>query len=427
MKITRRAFLQGSGAVVAAGLLSAMGGTDREETAMSPPAGLSGEEAWETIRGHFDLDPQYIHLSTLLLASNPSQVREAIARYRQLLDANPALTVEEKRLELEHGVRRTAAAYLGVDFAGVALTDSTTMGLGLVYNGLQVRAEQELLTTDQDYYSTHQALRYKRRDSGATLREIPLFEKASSVSEEEIVETLIKAVRPETRLLALTWVHSKTGLKLPVRPLADELRRINAGRDEQDKVLLGIDGVHGLGVENFVMEDLGCDFFMAGAHKWLFGPRGTGIVWGKPGIRSMVNTLIPTFTPDGTWGGRMTPGGFKPFEHQWALAEAFEFHRQIGKAHIAERTHALSRQCKEGLAKMRHVTLHTPMAEALSSGIVCFDVDGHTPQQVVDRLGERGIVASVTPYSPSHARLTPSIINTPAEIDATLAAIREMG
>ena len=424
MEISRRAFLMATGGVVATGLLSGMARREEDEADAQES---SGEAYWEEIRAQFELDPRYIHLAGLLMASNPRPIRQAIAAHRRNLDANPALFAEEYRLSLELAVRHSAARYLGVDYEGVALTDSTTMGLGLIYNGLQVGEDQEMLSTGEDYYATHQALRHKSRDSGARLRVIELFENAFTASQDEIVDTLVKAIRPQTRLLALTWVHSKTGLKLPVKPLAEALAEINAGRDDRDRVLLGLDGVHGLGVENVVMDDLGCDFFMAGTHKWLLGPRGTGIAWGRRGLRSMVNTLIPTFTPDGTWGGRMTPGGFKPFEHQWALAAAFDYHRRIGKDRIAGRIHALSRQCKEELAKMHHVTLRTPLDSNLSSGIVCFDVDGLTPQQVVSRLLERGVIASTTPYTPTHARLTPGIFNTHAEIDAALAAIREMG
>ena len=76
---------------------------------------------------------------------------------------------------------------------------------------------------------------------------------------------------------------------------------------------------------------------------------------------------------------------------------------------------------------MDHVTLRTPLDPNLSSGIVCFDVDGFTPQQVVNRLLERRIIASTTPYTPTHARLTPGIFNTPGEIDAALAAIHTLG
>jgi selenocysteine lyase/cysteine desulfurase len=82
-------------------------------------------------------------------------------------------------------------------------------------------------------------------------------------------------------VLALTWVHSSTGLKLPLRRIADALNRINADRDERDSVIFCVDGVHGFGIEDVTLADLGCDFLMAGCHKWLFrAPRGTGIVAG---------------------------------------------------------------------------------------------------------------------------------------------------
>lgn len=76
---------------------------------------------------------------------------------------------------------------------------------------------------------------------------------------------------------------------------------------------------------------------------------------------------------------------------------------------------------------MRHVTLRTPMARELSSGIVSFDVDGLGPDAVVRRLGERGVVATVTPYAVRHARLAPSIRNTEGEVDAALAEIERLG
>lgn len=68
--------------------------------------------------------------------------------------------------------------------------------------------------------------------------------------------------------------HSSTGLKMPVRRIADALAEINAGRSEADRVLLVVDGVHGFGVEDETVAQMGCDFFVAGTHKWIFGPRG---------------------------------------------------------------------------------------------------------------------------------------------------------
>ena len=75
---------------------------------------------------------------------------------------------------------------------------------------------------------------------------------------------------------------------------------------------------------------------------------------------------------------------------------------------------------------MRHVTLHTPLSDELSAGIVCFTVAGMSPEQVVAHLLKRGIIASVTPYATSYARLAPSLLTSPEEVDKTLRAIGEL-
>jgi len=433
--LTRRGLLAGVGLSCAAAALSGCGTEDQGVEGSSPRrqgagagsgAAAARDQEWSRIREQFRLDPEYIHLAGLLIASHPDPVREAVERYRQELDRNPGLYLPGNNSRLEDEVRRAAADYLGAQPHDIALTDSTTMGIGLVYNGVQVREGHELLTGRWDYYSTRAALKFKANRSGATYREIEPYRDIRTVSEDELVEALIGRVRPNTRVVAITWVHSSTGLMLPVRSIADRLAEVNAAREPGDRALLCVDGVHGLGVEDAGMADLGCDFFMAGTHKWIFAPRGTGVLWGKPQTRGAVTPTIPTFTSDAGWGGVMTPGGFKAFEHRWAMTDAFRFHQEMGKARVQQRIHLLARQLKEGLAGMSHVTLYTPMDHALSAGIVCFDVAGMSENQVVARLRERNIIASTTPYSPSHARLTPGVYNTTEEMERTLSVIREL-
>src|SRR2546422_934516 len=171
-----------------------------------------------------------------------------------------------------------AAQHQGVQPTDIALTDSTTMGLGLLYGGLKLRQGQEILTTRHDHYSTEISLRQRAERTGATVRSIPLYERIEAVTEDEIVQSILKALTPRTRVVAVTWVHSSTGLKLPIRKIADALAPVNARRDPADRALLCVDGVHGLGIEDVTLPELGCDFFVAGTHKWLFGPRGTGFV-----------------------------------------------------------------------------------------------------------------------------------------------------
>src|SRR5204862_5421003 len=112
---------------------------------------------------------------------------------------------------------------------------------------------------------------------------------------------------------------------------------------------------------------------------------------------------------------------------RWALGAAFALHERIGPKRIDARIHELNRQCKEGLQAMKHVALHTPRSDEASAGIITFDVAGMTPEQVVKRLEAKRIVASTTPYATSYARLAPSLLNTPEDVDAALRAVRELG
>jgi len=421
MALDRRDFLARSGLTLAvAAVLGPEALAEPAEAQASPPLG------WHAVRSQFRLRRDRIHLGAFLLASHPAPVRRAIERHRRGLDSDPVGYLHREWTTLEAAVVRAAASYTGGRAADIALTDSTTMGLGLLYNGIHIRPGQEMLTSTHDFFVTHEALQLKAERAGATVRRIQLYEQSAAASADEIVRRIVGAVTPRTRVVALTWVHSSTGVKLPIRRIARALAPLNSGRGEADRILLCVDGVHGFGIENVRIPALGCDFFAAGCHKWLFGPRGTGIVWGRPSAWRHVTHTIPSFTPTATPGGAMTPGGFHSFEHRWALAEAFRFHQRVGKDRVAARTHALNRQFKAGLAAMRHVTLHTPRSESLSAGLVCFEVRGVPPQEVVDRLLARDIVATVTPYTPSYARVAPSILNMPAEIERTLRALRAL-
>ena len=448
MKLARREFLAAGGAAVAAGVAGACSreeavqATAEEESRRSParmPTPDGGDE-WQWVRDEFALSQGTIHMSAMLVASHPRPVREAIERHRRGLDADPITYLEENNSPLKQAARDAAGRYLGIDGSQIALTDSTTMGVGLVYNCLRLREGDEILSTDEGYYVTHESIRQAAERSGATIRKIPLYDDIAQVSEDEIVGRIAKAIRPQTRVVALTWVHSSTGLKLPVAQIAAALEDVNSGRADADRILFCVDAVHGFGIETVSFPELGCDFYMTGCHKWLFGPRGTGIVAGTERAWASTIPAIPSFiddevyaawltggAPGPTSAAAMTPGGFKPFEHQWAMAEAFQFHEEIGRPQVARRTHELAGRLKEGLSEMPHVALATPLSPELSAGIVSFDVHGMPPARAVGLLRERNIVGSVAPYATPHVRLTPSVRNSPEEVDTVLAEIRAIG
>lgn len=440
MDISRRQFLTTTSLSVLAGAAYARPDLAQADVAETAKAFTD----WGWVRSQFDLSPKYLHLSQFFLVSHPRPVREAIDRLRRALDANPFLTVEHALFDspernLAWRAQQAAASYMGANPEEIALVDSTTQGLALVYHGLPLKPGDEILATTHDHYVHHESIRLAAQKLGASWRRIPLYARADAVTVDEVTSNLRRAIGPRTRVVGLTWVHSSTGVKLPIRQLAAVIAEVNRKRTEKNRILLVVDGVHGFGNQDESPVEMGCDFFVAGTHKWIFAPRGTGIIWARAENWAGMRPTIPTFFAAGPYQGWednkdpgptqasfVSPGGFKAYEHQWAMPEAFAFHQSIGRKRIAERIAALNTQCKEGLAAMPQVKLHTPRAPELSAGINCFEIAGMTPATVVKKLLEKKVIASTSPYKVSYARLAPSLVNDEQQIDQALRAVHDL-
>lgn len=424
--MNRRSFLRAGLALGPGALVSRGAAASKEAPDLSD---------WKVVREQFDFTPDKINMAQLLVASPPKPVQEAMARHTKAMVENPIDHLMANFMNGDGGVRQAASEYMGVDGGDIALTTSTTMGLGILFGGLSIRSDQEILATTHDHPVTDLALRYRSQATGATYRQVELYDDATKASADELVSKLARAIRPETRIIAVTYVHSSSGMKLPIRAMAEAVSKANEGRADEDRAIFCVDGVHGFGVENVTMDDLGCDFFVSGTHKWILGPCGTGLFWGRHELWDLVHPTIPGFD-ERIWewmegkdistyrsGGILTPNGNPPFVLRWPVEDAFRFHLSIGKARIEGRIHGFAHRLKEAMAEMPHIILHTPMSQELSGALVCFDVEGMSPTEVVEALAARNVIATTTPYRVSYARLTPGIMNSEEEIEKTLEAV----
>lgn len=428
--MNRRNFITKTGlSIGATSLISTIGEAATKENYSSE---------WEAVRAQFPINKEKIQMAQMLLASHPKSVQEAITKHRKGLDENPVEYVEHNLVQYERDVLAAAGKYLSANPRGFALTDSTTMGLSMLYCGFDLKEGDDVLTTTHGHYSSETSLKLATSKSGATLRQIDLFENPATVTKAEIIDNLQQNILPKTRIVAVTYVHSSSGLKLPIPEMSAIIQEANQKRNKADRIYFCVDAVHGFGVEDIKVTEFGCDFLVAGTHKWLFGPRGTGLIWAKEDAWDMVNPIIPPFSiafymwmdkvpkRELDFYSKITPGGYHSFEHRWALNEAFNFHMSIGKEKIQNRTHHLNSMLKEGLQSIDHIKIHTPISTDLSSGITCFDVDGMAADQVTKKLYEKNIIASNTPYKTVYARLTPSVINTEAEVMECIKALEDI-
>lgn len=401
----RRDFLVGTGLLAVA------------PTAASAAQGMD----WGAVRREFRLDPTLINLGLFYLASNPREVRAEVEKIKRDLDANSHDWTSARFGE----VATALGQYVGGKPEDIALVPNTTTGLSIVYGGLRLRADQELLLNDQDHFWHRQAAELAANRAGARVRVGTLYENPAKATEDEIATRLRSSITPQTRAVGITWVQSSTGLRMPVRACAQVVAEANRGRAEADRCLLIVDGVHGLAAVDDDAARMGADVFVAGTHKWLFGPRGTGMVWVNPEVANQIDPLLPGIdgrSPTALLG----PGGFHAFEHQWAVPAAVRFHQRLGRNRVAARITELATQFKDGLAELPNTVIHTPRDPKMSAGMVCFDITGQTGQQVVERLAQKRIQITTASYRIPYARIGTAIVNTPQEIDRTLREIRAL-
>lgn len=413
----RRTFLKQAG-ILAAGLpLGASLGTPAAAVQLQ----AMSRNKWVQLRQLFEQDPNYIHFANFLVTSHPKPVREAIARHRAALDLNPGLAMDwdlgvtEQR---EENVRLWAGRYLQAKPTQIALTGSTTEGLAMIYGGVQVRPDQEILTTVHEHYSTNNILHFRNQRDGTRVRKIQLFEQPQSISADQVLDTINRNIRPETRVLGMTWVHSGSGVKLPISDIAGLVDEHNRQRDDKDRIIYVVDGVHGFGVEDLSFPAMNCDFFIAGTHKWMFGPRGTGIVCSRSEELKYVSPSVPTFSEATTFSTTMSPGGYHAFEHRWAVDEAFKLHLELGKADVQARIHQLNSYLKQRLLEQPGVELVTPVDPKFSAGFSFFRVKGQDSDAVAAHLMQNRIVSDAVSRDVGPViRTAPGLLNTEAEVD----------
>jgi selenocysteine lyase/cysteine desulfurase len=446
--INRREMLGSLVAGAAWGIAGCRDGGTREAGAAAPPQPIktpNGAVDWRAVRAQFPLSTDTIHLATFLLVSTPKPVAESVDFFRKKIDAD-TVWIERAAFSDSEGrpfsaMKRALADYIGGRPDELCLTSNATQALAMAYHGLRIARDQEILTTEHDHYSQHESIRFAAARSGCGVRYIALYDEGAKANAAEMVSRIARAITPKTRAIGITWVHSCTGVKLPIAPVAEAVALANRGRAAADRCLLIVDGTHGFGNQDVDVAKLGADFFVSSAHKWLFGPRGTGFLWGRNDVWPEMRPTIPTFDPEarepwGAWMDRsplpptqakfVSPGGFLPYENLLGVKAAVEFHRSIGRDQIAARVRELNAAFREGAAAIPGVTLHTPRDPEVSGGLSCFEVRGIKPEEVAERLSEKKIRTSSSPYKVSYARVGAGIMNFPEEIDTVLREIRAL-
>lgn len=382
---------------------------DRELLAADP------ERYWAELRRQWLLAADGINLNCGSVGCTPLPVLRATIDH--LLSAEafrepeyPWFGYEENRRLRE--LRDAMASFLHCRRDELALVRNATEGNNVVCNGLDMKAGEEALLTDQEHPGGRCCWEQKAARFGIRLNYVVLPKPPASPG--EIVERFAKAMTPRTRIVVFSHITTVTGLVLPVKEICQLARKRG--------ILTHVDGAHAIGQIPLNLHDLGCDFHVTSPHKWLMAPKGTGTLYMREELleRLWVNIASAQWRNYKQKAYRFSNLGTSNLSVMVGLKAALHFFHTIGPNRIYQRIHELAGRVRDCVRKYPQLRLANASADSFYAGMVSFEPVKGDLRRVVQECAARNIrIIS----GPRRIRVATHIFTQPTELNAFFDAI----
>jgi selenocysteine lyase/cysteine desulfurase len=365
------------------------------------------------------LETGLVYLNTGSLGPASRAVLDRTVAAWQAVEANPVFQSygSGPAHVATDAVRQRAAALIGCVADELLFTRSTTEAMNSVALGISWKPGDRVLTTDQEHEGGELCWKHVARRFGVAIDRVPV---GPMDAPGAIVDRFTAAWTGGTRVVSVSHLITTTGLRMPIADIAALARARGA--------LCVVDGAQALGHVKVDVRALGVHAYAASGHKWLLGPKGTGLLYvGK----DAEDRIQPVQREEGRRFVAASIGiGSLPLVA--GLGAAVEAIERLGGIDAVERgVMALRARVYDGLRALPTLTMASPPPGPLGTGLVAAQVPSSIPSDVLrDRLRvkHRVIVKMVEKRWFNGIRLSAHVFNTEADIDAALAALRiELG
>jgi isopenicillin-N epimerase len=413
--LTRRAFLRAGTAgtvAIAAFTNESLARVARaaERTHGQTAGDLAADENyWREIQQAFTLDRTLINLNNGGCCPSPRVVHEAFKRYLDISNQAPVYHMWQVLEPNIESVRRRLAAEFGCDAEELAITRNASEALQIAQLGLNLKAGDEVVTTNQDYGRMLDTWDQRARRDGIVVTKISF--PVPPKTQQELADRLLAAVTPRTKVLHFCHITNLTGQIFPVRTIADAARAKG--------IVTIVDGAHAFAHFPFKLSELGCDYYGTSLHKWLLAPIGTGFLYVR---RERIESHWP-LTPAGASRAKdirkFEEIGTHPAANHNAISEALTFHDGIGAERKAARLRYLRNRWADRLNDNPRFRIHTNLAPEHSCAIGTVQTIGVPTTKVTSELWDKWRIIATPIVHPEYegVRVTPNVYTTLDEVD----------
>jgi cysteine desulfurase family protein len=361
----------------------------------------------------------------------PEQVYRAVDRTLREIGIGPgrggySRGIEATRLVFE--ARESLAQFFGItDSSRLVFTHSATESLNLAISGL-LRPGDHLVTSTMEHNSLVRPL-HKAAGKGV---EVTWVEgDRNGLLDSRMIGA---ALRPTTRLVAISHASNVTGTIQPIEEIASLARKTGA--------LFLLDAAQSAGLLPIDVERMMIDLLVVPGHKGLYGPQGTGILYVAEGVE--LDPLLvggtggqssgpeqPTAMPERFESGTLNTAGIA------GLKAGIEFIREIGIDALKDKEVRLTGRILEGLRKIPGVIIQGPETASERCSLVSFTVAGMDPAHIGFRLDRDHEISvrvglhcafsahrTIGTWPEGTVRVSPGYFTTDEDIDFFLEAMQ---
>ena len=376
---------------------------------LTPAQAAMDEDFWFTIQNAFSVTRGIINLNNGGVSPSPRIVTEALVRYIWQQEDATAYTMWQILEPQSETIRTGLAEVFGCDREEIAITRNASESLEILLMGMNFKSGDEILTTTQDYGRMITTLRQREKREGLVLKlvKIPIPPKDLN----EITAAFERAITSRTRLILMAHQVNITGQITPVKAVCEMARARG--------IETIVDGAHSFAQFDFKQKDLSCDYFGTSLHKWLYAPKGTGLLYIK---RDKIEKIWPLMAAESKQAGdirKFEEIGTHSAAPKLAIGEALLFHNGIGGKRKEARLRYLSRYWMNRLKDVPKVRFNTSFDPAQSCAIANVQIEGLNPSAVGSYLFDKHRIFT-TPIIHEEfqgVRITPNIYTTLGELD----------
>lgn len=416
--------------VSAAGAASVSGNEASDPPPLAPLPGplqavVQDEAYWSKVATQYPVTDAVINLEAGYFGIMAAPVLAAHHRHVDRVNRESSYFARRAYPPILMQARDAVAQFVGAKPTEIVLSRGATEALqALITQYRGVKAGDTVLYADLDYNAMQWAMNALAAARGATVARLAIPEPATR---ENVLAAYAQALdaHPHTKLVLLTHCNNKTGLIIPVQEIAALAKARGA-----DVV---VDAAHSFGQVPLTVRDLGADFVGLNLHKWIGAPVGAGAMFIREGRFDAIDRMHADEAFPLTRIESRLHTGTTSFATVMTIPDAIAFQQSIGVPQKAARLRFLRDRWVHAVRDVPGVNILTPDAPALVGAITGFRLHGRgtkaaneaVAKTLLDEFGiftfpRTGIAGG------DCVRVTPTLFNTPAQLDTLAAALQVM-